>query len=117
MSFNANAPAISLAGHWGLDNLILIYDNNNVTVDGSIDSCFTDDTSAKFRAQNWHVIDVYDGSNDVSIGRSSDETSPADYTARRYRERLCRGQEGQGKADDAQHPDNHWYRIQEPKQW
>lgn len=58
--------AISLAGHWGLDNLILIYDNNNVTVDGSIDSCFTDDTSAKFRAQNWHVIDVYDGSNDVS---------------------------------------------------
>ena len=57
--------AVSLAGHWGLDNLILIYDNNNVTVDGSIDSCFTDDTSAKFRAQNWNVIDVYDGSNDV----------------------------------------------------
>ena len=46
--------------------MILIYDNNNVTVDGTIDSCFTDDTSAKFKAQNWHVIDVYDGSNDVS---------------------------------------------------
>ena len=67
----ADYIAISLAGHWGLDNLILIYDNNNVTVDGSIDACFTDDTSAKFRSQNWHVIDVYDGSNDVSHSHNS----------------------------------------------
>ena len=58
--------AISLAGHLGLDNLILIYDNNRVTVDGSIDNCFTEDTSAKLIAQGWHVIDVHDGSNDVS---------------------------------------------------
>ena len=57
--------AISLAGHWGLDNLILIYDNNSVTVDGPIDSCFTDDTSNKLRATGWHVIDVQDGSNDL----------------------------------------------------
>lgn len=49
-----------------MDNLILIYDNNRVTVDGSIDNCFTEDTSAKLIAQGWHVIDVYDGSNDVS---------------------------------------------------
>ena len=57
--------AISMAGHWGLDNLILIYDNNRVTVDGSIDNCFTDDTSAKLQAMGWHVIEVMDGSNDV----------------------------------------------------
>jgi dihydroxyacetone synthase len=63
---HAGAVAISLAGHLGLDNLILIYDNNRVTVDGSIDNCFTEDTSAKLIAQGWHVIDVYDGSNDVS---------------------------------------------------
>jgi dihydroxyacetone synthase len=63
---HACAVAISLAGHLGLDNLILIYDNNRVTVDGSIDNCFTEDTSAKLIAQGWHVIDVYDGSNDVS---------------------------------------------------
>lgn len=59
--------AVSIAGHLGLDNLILIYDNNSVTVDGNIDSCFTDDTSAKVRAQGWHVIDVLDGSNDVRL--------------------------------------------------
>ncbi|KAK4689319.1 dihydroxyacetone synthase, partial [Tremellales sp. Uapishka_1] len=58
--------AISLAGHLGLDNLILIYDNNRVTVDGSIDNCFTDDTSKKLEAQGWHVLEVYDGSNDLA---------------------------------------------------
>jgi dihydroxyacetone synthase len=58
--------SISLAGHLGLDNLVLIYDNNSVTVDGNIDSCFTDDTSAKLQATGWHVIDVYDATNDVS---------------------------------------------------
>lgn len=54
-----------MAGHWGLDNLILIYDNNAVTVDGNIRDCFTDDTSAKLKATGWEVIEVYDGSNDV----------------------------------------------------
>ncbi|WWC70483.1 transketolase [Kwoniella pini CBS 10737] len=58
--------SISLAGHLGLDNLILVYDNNSVTVDGRIDNCFTEDTSAKLLAQGWHVIDVYDGSNDLA---------------------------------------------------
>jgi dihydroxyacetone synthase len=56
-----------LAGHLALDNLILIYDNNSVTVDGNIDACFSEDTSAKLKAQGWHVIEVDDGSNDVSI--------------------------------------------------
>lgn len=58
--------AISLAGHLRLDNLILIYDDNGVTVDGNIDICFTDDTSAKMTASGWHVIDVEgDATNDV----------------------------------------------------
>lgn len=54
-----------MAGHWGLDNLILIYDNNAITVDGNIDACFTDDVTPKMRAMGWEVIDVMDGSNDV----------------------------------------------------
>jgi dihydroxyacetone synthase len=59
--------AISMAGHWVLDNLILIYDNNAITVDGHIADCFTDDTSAKLKATGWHVIEVADGTNDVSL--------------------------------------------------
>lgn len=72
--------AISLAGHLGLDNLILIYDNNSVTVDGNIDSCFSEDTSAKLKAQGWHVIEIDDGSNDVSCHTPFDDlqlTSPS----------------------------------------
>lgn len=56
--------AMSMAGHWGLDNLVLIYDNNGVTVDGRIDNCFTDDSSLKARAAGWEVIDVYEGGSD-----------------------------------------------------
>ncbi|WVO24458.1 transketolase [Cryptococcus decagattii] len=58
--------ALSMAGHWGLDNMILVYDNNSVTVDGNIDICFTDDTNAKLKSLGWHVLEVEDGSNDLA---------------------------------------------------
>ncbi|GAM82465.1 hypothetical protein ANO11243_004450 [Dothideomycetidae sp. 11243] len=58
--------AISLAGHWKLNNLTVIYDNNQVTCDGSVDMVNTEDINARFRAANWDVIDVYDGCFDVS---------------------------------------------------
>lgn len=58
------SAAISLAGHLKLDNLVLIYDDNSVTVDGNIDLTFTDDTCAKMRAQGWEVIDVQEGGTD-----------------------------------------------------
>ncbi|KFY85071.1 hypothetical protein V500_08727 [Pseudogymnoascus sp. VKM F-4518 (FW-2643)] len=59
--------AISLAGHWKLNNLILIFDNNNVTCDGSADVANTEDINAKMAASGWNVIEVLDGSNDVQI--------------------------------------------------
>lgn len=59
--------ALSLAGHMRLDNLILIYDDNSVTVDGNIDLTFTEKTCAKLTAYGWHVIDVpTDITNDTS---------------------------------------------------
>lgn len=57
--------AISLAGHWKLNNLVLIFDNNNVTCDGSADVANTEDINAKMAASGWNVIEVLDGSNDV----------------------------------------------------
>ncbi|SJL15728.1 related to TRANSKETOLASE [Armillaria ostoyae] len=57
--------ALSLAGHLRLDNFIVIYDDNQVTVDGSIANCFTDDSSAKVAANGFHVIEVQDGTNDL----------------------------------------------------
>jgi dihydroxyacetone synthase len=57
--------AISLAGHWKLNNLVLIFDNNNVTCDGSADIANTENINAKMAASGWNVIEILDGSNDI----------------------------------------------------
>lgn len=58
--------AIQLAGHWKLNNLVVIYDNNQITCDGSVDLCNTEDVDAKMRACGWDVINVEDGCYDVA---------------------------------------------------
>lgn len=57
--------AISLAGHWKLNNLVVIYDNNQVTCDGSVDICNNENVNDKMRACGWNVIDVENGSHDI----------------------------------------------------
>jgi dihydroxyacetone synthase len=57
--------AISLAGSLQLGNLVLIYDNNQVTCDGPLDWINVEDVNAKMRACGWHVLEVADGSYDV----------------------------------------------------
>ncbi|KAM3085680.1 hypothetical protein ACMFMG_002746 [Clarireedia jacksonii] len=57
--------AISLAGHWKLNNLVVIYDNNQITCDGSVDLCNNEDVNAKMIACGWNVIDVEDGNYDI----------------------------------------------------
>lgn len=54
--------ACALAGHLKLDNLIFIYDANNITLDGPLSECMSDDTPARFRAYGWDVYEV-DGYN------------------------------------------------------
>ena len=50
--------ACSLAGTWGLGNLIAFWDDNNSSIDGHIDAWYTDDTVKRFEAYQWHVIAV-----------------------------------------------------------
>lgn len=57
--------AISYAGHLKLNNLTIIYDNNQITCDGSVDMTNTEDVNAKMRACGWDVIDIEDGCYDV----------------------------------------------------
>jgi transketolase len=56
--------AISLAGHQRLNKLILIYDSNNVTLDGGLDLSFSENVKQRFLASEWDVLEVKDG-NDV----------------------------------------------------
>ena len=53
----------SLAGHLKLDNLIYLYDDNNITIDGSTDLAFTEDRTKRFEAAGWHVSEVADGND------------------------------------------------------
>lgn len=58
--------AFSLAGHWKLNNLAIIYDNNSITCDGSVDVASSEDVNAKMEASGFRVIDVFDGSHDIT---------------------------------------------------
>jgi len=58
------SEAASLAGTWGLGKLIVLYDSNDITIEGPTTSTFTENVGAKFAAMNWHVLRVEDG-NDV----------------------------------------------------
>lgn len=53
--------ACSLAGTLGLGKLVVFYDSNGISIDGKIDSWFTDDTAMRFKAYNWQVIEAVDG--------------------------------------------------------
>lgn len=57
--------AIALAGHLRLDNLVLVYDNNQVTCDGPLDWINTENINDKMRACGWNVLDVMEGSHNV----------------------------------------------------
>ena len=57
--------AISLAGHQKLNKLILIYDSNDVTLDGGLGLSFSEQTKLRFKASGWDVLEVEDG-NDLN---------------------------------------------------
>ena len=59
--------AVSLAGHLGLGKLILIYDDNHITIEGATDIAFTENVADKFTAMNWHVKEVSDGNDLTAI--------------------------------------------------
>ena len=52
------AEVASLADAQQLGNLIAIYDDNDITIEGSTDLAFTEDPSARFAAYGWQVLDV-----------------------------------------------------------
>jgi transketolase len=59
----------SLAGHWKLDNLVVLYDDNHVTIDGPTSWTFSEDVPARFRAQGWHAESI-DGEDVAGLDRA-----------------------------------------------
>ena len=60
-----SSEASSLAGHLGLDNLIVIYDDNHITIDGATEITFTEDVAKRYKAYGWKVIVVDGDGNDM----------------------------------------------------
>lgn len=65
--------ACSLAGTLGLGNLIAVWDDNGISIDGHVEGWFADDTAARFRAYGWHVIDGIDGHDSQAIDAAVQE--------------------------------------------
>jgi transketolase len=64
------SEAASLAGHWGLEKLIVIYDQNQISLAGRTDLTFTESVADRYRAYNWRVIENVNG-HDLDEVRSS----------------------------------------------
>lgn len=61
--------AISLAGHWKLNKLIVFWDNNNITIDGTVDKASSVDQIKRFRAVGWNTIEV-DGHDQKAVAQA-----------------------------------------------
>ncbi len=66
-----NHEAIGLAGHLGLGRLIVLWDDNKITIDGSTDLSTSEDVKARYAATGWHV-DSCDGHDAADIRRAID---------------------------------------------
>jgi transketolase len=62
--------ACSLAGTLGLSKLVVVYDDNGISIDGAVEGWFTDDTPARFEAYGWDVVRGVDG-HDVDAVRDA----------------------------------------------
>ncbi|NLC39972.1 MAG: transketolase [Clostridiaceae bacterium] len=68
-----SAEAASLAGTLKLGKLIVLYDDNSITIEGSTDLAFTEDVGKRFEAYGWHVLEVTDGNDCSAVSRALDE--------------------------------------------
>ncbi|MGA4833588.1 transketolase [Bacillus velezensis] len=58
-----SSEAASLAGHLELGRLIVLYDSNDISLDGDLDRSFSENVKQRFEAMNWEVLYVEDGNN------------------------------------------------------
>ncbi len=75
-----SAEACSLAGHLCLNNLVLIYDANKITLDGVLSDCDSEDTKARYAAYGWEVYELdgydFDQMEKIFYGLRETQTKP-----------------------------------------
>jgi len=76
-----SSEAASLAGHLKLGNLVILYDDNLISIDGSTNITFTENRGARFEAFGWHVQHIKDGNDvdaiDAAIEKAKKDPRPS----------------------------------------
>ena len=87
--------AASLAGHLELSNLCWLYDDNQITIEGSTDLAFSEDVATRFESLGWAVHTVADANDRDALGKAiaafqaEAKSTHADYCHQRYRLRFA----------------------------
>lgn len=84
-----SSEAFSLAGTLGLSKLIILYDSNKITIEGSTDLAFTENVQARMEAFGFQTLTVEDGNNIEEIGKAiaaakADKTRPSFITIKTH---------------------------------
>ncbi|MEW9502493.1 transketolase [Jeotgalibacillus marinus] len=74
-----SSEAASLAGHLKLDKLVVLYDSNDISLDGDLDRSFSESVQKRFESYNWQYIRVNDG-NDIGEVADAIKQAKADST-------------------------------------
>jgi transketolase len=83
--------ACSLAGHLGLSRLIVLFDDNEITIDGAASLSCSDDTTARFQAYGW-TVETVDGHDVTAVAEALNRAKSADCpTLIRCRTQIGRG--------------------------
>lgn len=96
--------AASLAGRLGLGKLIVLYDDNGISIDGKVIEWFADDTPKRFEAYGWHVVRAVDGHCPVAV-----DAALAEAIAETDKPSLicCKTMIGRGAPTKQGHQDTH----------
>lgn len=98
-----SSEAFSLAGTLGLSKLIVFYDSNKISIEGSTDIAFTEDVKKRFEAFGFQTLVVEDGNNIEEIGKAieeakADKTRPTMITVKTKIGHGCPAKEGKASA-------------------
>ena len=104
--------ACSLAGTLGLGKLIVMYDDNGISIDGPTSGWFTDDTPKRFEAYGWHVVPNVDG-HDVDAVSAAIDAGKAEHE--RPTLVCCKTTIGKGAPTKAGTADTHGAALGEPE--
>ena len=99
MEEGISSEAFSLAGTLGLSKLIVLYDSNNITIEGNTDLAFTEDVNKRMEAFGFQTLTVEDGNNLEKISKAielakSEKTKPSFITVKTKIAFGCPAKEG-----------------------